>query len=125
MPPFTASPPDGNNISHPFRRAKDGIPSSVLVSATSKAWAMLLQAIDHVEIGQHAESGVGVGFSVGAEPDIYDALHAGGIGGSDFLPGLALAGGEVCACDLEGNATGQYQQAFAVGREAEGDLVGG
>jgi hypothetical protein len=36
--------------------AKDGLPSSVLVSATSKAWAMLLQAIDHVEIGQHAES---------------------------------------------------------------------
>src|ERR1035438_4942181 len=100
MPPFTASPRDGNNISHPFprqgrvalgtatlyfldrfaggrsflsvgrieprranisdsrpRKLREGrAPSSVLVSATSKAWAMLLQAIDHVEIGQHAES---------------------------------------------------------------------
>jgi hypothetical protein len=54
-----------------------------------------LHTLHHVEIRQYAQSGVGVSLAVGAEADVGDALHAGGIGGSDFLKGHAQAGGEI------------------------------
>jgi len=54
-----------------------------------------LHTLHHVEIRQYAQSGVGVSLAVGAESDVGDALHAGGIGGSDFLQGHAEAGGEI------------------------------